>query len=121
MIRLSRVSLLIQCTALEVAEITSHLGMEPSEVVESRPRVRQPDGKMAEEVWHTWTLHSPISSDEHGPIPRLWALADFIEPFGDRLLSLDQRWKRWIDILYHVTPQRANSIAGEFNWFHLRM
>ncbi len=51
------------------------------------------------------------------PTARLSALADAIEPFADELVSLDPKFMRMIDIIYHITPQLIGGITGEFNWF----
>jgi hypothetical protein len=53
------------------------------------------------------------------PTARLWGLVDAIRPFSEQLVTLDERWKRWIDIVFHVTPQRAAGITGEFDWFRV--
>jgi hypothetical protein len=119
MIRYSRVSLLIPCEANEADAISAHLGIQPTEVRQSRPRVRQPDGTMAEELWHTWSLDSPMSADAGDPTSRLWALIEVIRPSGERLISLDPKWKRFIDIVYHVAPQSPDGITVEFDWFRV--
>ena len=119
MIRDSRVSLLIPCEADEVQAITDHLGIEATEVRQSCPRVRQPDGTMAEQLWHAWSLDSPMAADAGDATSRLWALIEVIRPSGERLISLDPKWKRFIDIVYRVTPQRPDGIAGEFDWFRV--
>lgn len=40
-----------------------------------------------------------------------------IEPFGDRLATLNERYSRSIDILYHNTPQHPHGTLGEFDMF----
>ena len=119
MIRFSRVSLLIGCDASEVAAITAHLGVEPSEVAEHLSMARHGDDTFAEKVWHNWVLHSPMSAEQGNPTDRLFALVELIHPFRDRIVSLDSRWHRWVDVLYHVTPQHPHGVTGEFDWFNL--
>jgi hypothetical protein len=74
---------------------------------------------MAEQVWHSWSLDSPMSADAGDPTSRLWALIEVIRPSGERLISLDPKWERFIDIVYHVTPQRPSGITAEFDWFRM--
>jgi hypothetical protein len=62
---------------------------------------------------------TPKSAEEANPTGRLFALADAIEPFGERLLSLEGQFHRFVDIVYHVTPQHPNGITGEFDWFQM--
>ena len=81
--------------------------------------IRGSDDKMKEQVHYTWTLHAPMSAEQGDPTAHLWSLVEVIRPFADRLMALDERWKRWIDIVYHVTPQRADGIIGEFDWFRV--
>lgn len=119
MIRYSRVSLLIPCELADAAQITERLGVSPSEVAESRPMIRQHDDTMKEQVCHTWSLHAPMTAEQGDRTARLWSLVEVIRPFADRLVALDGKWNRWIDIVYHVTPQRAGGITGEFDWFRV--
>ena len=119
MIRYSRVSLLIPCELSDAALITEHLGVSPSEVAASTETARRSDGTMTEEVKHAWTLHAPMTADQGDPTARIWSLVEVIRPFANRLVGLDTRWNRWIDVLYHVTPQRAGGINGEFDWFRV--
>ena len=119
MIRYSSVSLIIPCKAEEVAAISGHLDFEPSEIREWRSTRQQSDGSMKDMIHHNWALHSPLSASQGDPTARLFALMEVIRPFSARLVTLDTRWHRWIDIVYHVTPQRPSSITGEFDWFRL--
>ena len=119
MVRYSRVSLGIQCELADVPEISAQLGVQPSEVAESMTGIGKPGGPIIEKVHHTWRLHSPMSADQADPTARLAALVEVIRPFADRLISLDVKWKRWIDILYHLTPQCPEGVAGEFDWIYL--
>ena len=52
-------------------------------------------------------------------IGRIAALLDQIEPASERLASPDLPFRPWVDVLYHVTPQHAHGIAGEFDWLAL--
>jgi hypothetical protein len=67
----------------------------------------------------TWMFDSPKGPEETDPTGRLFALADAVEPFGNQLLSLDAKFRSYVDILYHLTPQRPNRITGEFEWFQM--
>jgi hypothetical protein len=117
MIRYSHVSLFIPCALADATQITAQLGVNPSEVKEWTIQSWEPSGTMKEEAQHTWTLHSPMTSDQGVPTARIWSLVEVIRPFAKRLVALDERWNRWIDIVYHVTPQRAGGITGEFDYF----
>jgi hypothetical protein len=117
MIRYSHVSLVILCDLSDIAAITTHLGMGPSEVAELRTMNLKPNETTKEQIHHKWMLHAPLTAEQGDPTARLWSLVEVIRPFADRLLTLDARWRSWIDILYHVTPQRAGGINGEFDCF----
>ncbi|HTS16953.1 MAG TPA: hypothetical protein VMP11_05215 [Verrucomicrobiae bacterium] len=67
----------------------------------------------------TWVFDSPKSAEAADPTGRLVGLADAIKPFGERLLSLDTQFKRFVDVVYHVTPQHSNGINGGFDWLRL--
>ncbi len=54
--------------------------------------------------------------ENHQPIERIHSLIETIEQFSERLLSLEERYERWIDVLFHVTPQHSHGIQGEFDW-----
>ena len=111
MIQYSHVSLLILCDAEGLKVINEKLGVEPSEVKHEPGEESLPTG-----LTHTWKLDSPIGA-EANPTQRLAALADLIEPFADKLVALDSRFPRFIDIVFHVTPQHVCGITGEFDWF----
>lgn len=120
MIRYSHVSLLILCrTKSEADWVTSDLGIQPSRVREDRLQRCSKEESRSETNSHTWVFDSPKTAEAADPTGRLLALADAIEPFGERLLSLDAQFKRFIDIVYHVTPQHSNGITGEFDWFRM--
>jgi hypothetical protein len=119
MVRYSHVSLLVLCDAADAGVITAHLGVAPSCVRKSTSQSVQAGGTVAEDAHHTWVLDSPLSAEAGDPTDRLWALAEVIQPFGDRLLALDARFPRWVDILYHATPQHPHGVTGEFDWFRM--
>jgi hypothetical protein len=120
MIRYSDVSLLILCrTKSEADWITSDLGILPSQVREDKFQHWSKEAGQAETNSYTWVFNSPKDAETADPTGRLLALADAIEPFGDRLLSLDTQFKRFIDVVYHVTPQHPHGITGEFDWFRM--
>jgi len=80
---------------------------------------RNKDSTYSEAMVLTWVFDSPKGHEEAGAIERLVALANAIEPFGNKLLSLDAKYRANVDILYHVTPQHPNHILGEFDWLNL--
>src|SRR5271170_2010827 len=118
MVRYSHVSLLIPCEINEADEITAHLGFQPSRVREDKIKIRQKDGEFRETITRSWMLDSP-KNENADPTERLYALADSIEPFSNRLLALDSHYRRWIDIVFHITPQHPHGITGEFDWFRM--
>lgn len=120
MIRYSHVSLLISLkTKADADLVTAHLGVQPSRVRENTLKRWSKEEGHSESVAYSWMLDSPKSAEEADPTGRLSALADIIEPFGERLLSLDPQFRGFVDILYHVTPQHSAGITGEFDWFRM--
>ena len=118
MIRYSHVSLVITLDAGGPEEVSAHLGVDPSRIMEWISNERQDDGTFKEVKRRNLVLDSP-KGIEADPTARLAALADLIEPFAVRLASLDLRFRRWIDIVFHVTPQHPHGVKGEFDWFRL--
>ncbi len=114
MIRYSHVSLLIPCDAAGVDLISAHLGCSPSRV-DHDPNEEVPETGLT----HTWRIDSPLGHSDADPTGRLDALLGMMEPFGERLLTLDTAYRRFVDIMYHVTPQDLGGISGEFDWFRL--
>ena len=112
MVQYSHVRLLILCDAAGVDIITQHLGVDPTGT-DSKATV--PPTKFT----HTWFIDSPNTAADGEPNTRLQALADSISPFSSQLISLDERYRRFIDIVYHVTPQHVGGISGEFDWFRM--
>jgi len=106
-------------TKLETDLVSAHLGIQPSRVKEDTLHRSSKTGGPSEMTSYTWMFNSPKSAEEADPTGRLSALADAIEPFGERLLSLDTQFKRFVDIVYHVTPQHPHGITGEFDWFRM--
>jgi hypothetical protein len=119
MIIRSQVGLWISCEADDIPVITARLGTEPSEIIKSESKLRQPDGTMADKIGHSWVVHSPMSAESGDPTARLWTLVEVIRPFAERLVALDTTWYRWINIVYWVTPLRPTSVYGEFDWFRM--
>ena len=117
MIRYSHVSLLIPCDTASAATITTRLGVQPTTIRESDGMERRGDGSWQVSTHHAWVLDSPMSHADGDPTARLSALADVIEPFASRLPSIRPQFKPFVDIVYHVTPQRPNGVMGEFDWF----
>lgn len=112
MIKYSHVRLLILSDETGLDEIQRHLTIEPSSKSKSECLPPPPF------LTHSWILDSPVDVSNGNPTARLEALADLIEPFGSQLKSLDPKYKRHIDIIYHVTPQHVGGITGEFDWFY---
>jgi hypothetical protein len=120
MIRYSHVSLFVHCkTRSEADLVTEHLGIQPSQVREDKYQQWSKERGQSEMVSYAWVLDSPKSAEQADPTGRLMALADVIEPFGERLLSLNSEFRRFVDIVYHVTPQHPDGITGEFDWFRM--
>ena len=117
MIRYSHVSLLILCDADGAPAITTTLGVQPTRIREDKIQGQRDDGQFEEQIHHTWTLDSPKGHTDGDPTARLYALADVIEPFAMRLPSLRPRFRPFVDIVYHITPQHPHGVTGEFNWF----
>jgi len=111
MIKYSHVRLIILCDQTGLELISNHLQTIPTgtEKSESLPPPK--------ELTHSWYLDSPVDAAAGNPTTRLEGLADLIEPFGDSLITLDSKYKRFVDIVYHVTPQHVGGISGEFDWF----
>lgn len=118
MVRYSHVSLLVSCDTADGSDVTALLEVTPTRVRLGEAREVDDKGGWRDVQWHTWMLDSPKGA-EVAPTERLFALADLIEPFAEGLLKLDPRYKRWVDIVYHVTPQLPHTITGEFDWFQL--
>src|SRR5687767_4198193 len=111
----SRVILAIQCSDPgDAATISSHLGVQPTRVEEHRPRVRQANGEMVVTPFYAWTLDSPTPAEEGDATARLLGLVELIRPFGERLVTLDPKWVRYIDICYRRTPQEPSGLTVEF-------
>ena len=120
MIRYSHVSLIILCETIAVADsISVHLQIKPSRVREDKTQSWSEEHGHKEKITYAWMLDSPKSATDGDPTARLYALAELIEPFGEKLLTLDAKFKRWIDVLYHVAPQHPHGITGEFDWLRM--
>lgn len=115
MIRYSHVSLVIPCNLVAADEITKQLSIKPTRVRHDQIWQRRPDGSIAETTSYTWMLDSPTSAEEAPPVKRLEALLSIVEPHGEALQRLDAKFKRWVDLLYHVTPQHSHGVLGEFD------
>jgi len=118
MIRYSHVSLIVLCeTVAEADAVTAHLGIQPTRIHESTTQSWSMKEGPAEKVSWSWTFDSPKSQTEADVPERLWALAEAIAPFAERLRTLKSAHRPWVDIVYHTTPQHPDGITGEFNWF----
>ncbi len=114
MIRYSHVSLRILCDAKGADIISRHLGCLPSRI-DYDPNEEIPVTGLT----HAWRIDSPLGHEDGDPTARLEALVSTLEPYGKQLLTLGTAYPAWVDIIYHVTPQRADGITGEFDWFRL--
>lgn len=118
MIRYSHVALLIPLSEPSGREVSEHLGVTPTMVRESTGHQSGPDGLLVPYTSHTWQLDSK-KDVSHQPVARIEALLDEVELFSERLLSLDPKFHRWIDMVFHVTPQHPHGVTGEFDWLSL--
>ena len=115
MILYSHVSLKHICdTAAEAEAVTAHLGVQPTLIRESKSHSWSKEEGHAEHLSWTWMLDSPKSHTEADLPERLWALAETIQPFADRLQTL-KSGRMWVDIIYHNTPQYPHGVKGEFH------
>ena len=93
--------------------------MQPSRVKESKSQSWSKEEGHREKVSWSWMLDSPKSHTDADVPERLWALAEVIEPFAERLRTLKSSHKPWVDVIYHNTPQHPHGITGEFHWFRM--
>ncbi len=116
MTKYSHFRLSIVCDEAGLQEVQEHLDVPMSnELVDAGldPEIHDPS---AVPFPYHWRLNSPLGAESGSPA-RFEALVDAIEPFGDRLATLDERFSRLIHILYHNTPQHPHGILGEFDMF----
>ena len=93
-------------------DVTKHLGIAPTKIQKVKGHVGT-----KETLLYIWRLDSP-KDQNFAPVVRLEALLDVIAPFSEKLISLDSRYSRLIDLVFHMTPQREDgTINGEFDWF----
>jgi hypothetical protein len=118
MILYSHVALIIPLAGPSGDAVTEHLGISPTKIRANKGYGRLRNGSPEEIMLYAWVLDSP-KDVSHEPLVRINALLDAIETFSDRLRSLDKGFRRWIDVVYHVTPQHAHGITGEFDWVTL--
>ena len=104
MVKYSHVSLIIPLEEPTGSEVTTYLGISPSQIRESKGSYRTPAGEMESRVSYSWVLHSP-KDQTFQLTARLEALVAAITPFSEKLVSLDPSYHRWIDIVYQITPQ----------------
>lgn len=118
MIKHSHFRLSIFCDEAGLSEVREHLAVsESNELVEFGTDEELSDQQRNQLVFsHHWHLNSPVGI-EGCPTTRLEALVRAIEPFGDRLGTLDERFPRYIDVVYNVTPQHPHGILGEFDMY----
>jgi len=121
MILYSHVSLKHICdTAAEAEAVTAHLGVQPSRIREAKSHSWSKQEGHAENISWIWMLDSPKSHTEADLPERLWALAETIQPFAERLQTIKSSHKPWVvDIIYHNTPQYPHGVKGEFHYFML--
>ena len=117
----SRVSLSIHCRNLaEVDEITLHLGVQPSAVIDPHMRTFGPGSTSWEPAeCKMWTFDSPVPQEGGDATARLRALVESIRPFAKKLATLDQKWRRYILIGNHAEPFTGNGFVGEYDGLHL--
>ena len=71
------------------------------------------DGPQQEVTYYTWILDSPRAEPDADVTKRLLALANVIEPFGEKLLQLPPQFKRRVEILYHKGPDKKSNSETE--------
>lgn len=119
MIKYSHVALIIQLKDDSIGKVvTDHLGIQPTRIQESKSQVNNGDDTFREEISYSWHLDSP-KDENFDPTERLGTLMDLIRPVSSKVKSLDSSYSRWIDILFHVTPQHPHGVLGEFDWFRM--
>ncbi len=119
MVRYSHVALTILVEDPGGKEVSQYLGVLPTCVRESKGfRRNRSEAPLEAYTSYTWSFDSK-KDISHQPIVRIHALLDEVELFSERLLSLDAKYHRWIDMLFHVTPQHSHGITGEFDWLSL--
>jgi hypothetical protein len=118
MIRYSHVALLIPLFEPLGREVSEFLCVTPTTIRESKGYRRGSTDELEPWTDYTWMLDSKKDVTSQ-PVVRLHALLDQIEEFSDRLRLLDPKYKPWIDILFHITPQHPHGIRGEFDWITL--
>lgn len=120
MIKYSHIALIIPLLKGDSTgnNITQHIGISPTRIVEFKSQVNNGDDTFREELSYSWYLDSPKNED-YEPVVRLHALMDLIRPCIENIQSLEKPYSSWIDIIFHITPQHPHGITGEFNWFRL--
>lgn len=120
MILYSHVSLLLCCkTAADAAWVTTQLDVEPTRVREDKISTWSEETGHSEKSSFTWMLDSPKGHADGDPTARLYALAEVIGLFAERLSTVRPLLDPWVDIIYHVTPNYPDRITGEFDWFRI--
>jgi hypothetical protein len=114
----SHVSFVVLLHDPQGAEVTSHLGIAPTEIRQTKVQTNRDDRTMEEKTVYSWHLASPKDASCE-LTDRLAALVDLIGPLAPKILSLQPSYKRWIDVLYHVAPEKPDTLTGEFFWFTL--
>jgi hypothetical protein len=115
----SHVSFVVLLSDPEGADVTSHLGVSPTEIKKTTVQTNREDSAPEETTVYSWHLASPKDASFE-LTDRLTALIELIAPLSPRILSLQPSYKRWIDVLYHVAPDKPGRLTGEFFWFVLQ-
>jgi hypothetical protein len=118
MIRYSHVALIIPLEDSSGEAVTKHLGIVPTGVRESKGLRSSSAGVLVPHTSYCWFLDSKKDAS-YQPIERIHTLLEEIEPFADRLLTLDSKYRRWVDMVFHAVPQHPHGIMGEFDWLSL--
>jgi hypothetical protein len=112
-----RVALRIVLEESTGRKVTEHLGVQPTKIHEATLRSGKPGGKITVQQKYFWQLDSP-KGEIFEPIVRLDALVNLIAPFSEKLISLDSRYRRMVDLVVPRIAQRADGrITGAFDWF----
>ena len=116
MITYSHVALIVSLGHESGQGVTQHLGLSPTKIRESTMQRRDDAGVMRPVGGALWMLNSPMDAS-HQPLERIHSLLDLVEPIGDRIATLDVKYSRWIDMVFHVRLRSEQGI--DFDWLSL--
>jgi hypothetical protein len=97
------------------------MGCLPSKIVESPVTILKCDraDSKQDRVYHYWVIDSPLTEKEGNSAARLIALVDKLRPISDRLIALDPKWIRTIDIVETYRIPGLHEQVPAFDWFRV--